>query len=62
MASLLKEGVPGFALDVDQSVYFWYHHTQADMLNVVNEMDLRRSIAAMAILVYALAEMPGGLR
>ncbi len=59
---LLKEGVPGFALDVDQSVYFWYHHTQADMLNVVNEMDLRRSIAAMAILIYARAEMPGTLR
>ena len=59
---ILREGVPGFALDVDASKYFWYHHTSADMLNVVSDVDLRRSIAAMAILVYALAEMPGTLR
>ena len=59
---ILEEGVPGFALDVDASRYFWYHHTSADMLNAVNVMDLRRCIAAMAILAYALAEMPGTLR
>lgn len=55
-------GVPGFALDVDASKYFWYHHTAADMLNAVNETDLRRCIAAMAVLAYGLAEMPGTLR
>ncbi len=59
---ILRDGVPGFALDVDASRYFWYHHTQADMLNVVSDADLRRCVAAMAILVYALAEMPGTLR
>jgi carboxypeptidase Q len=59
---ILREGVPGFALDVDGSRYFWYHHTAADMLNVVKDTDLRRCIAAMAILAYALAEMPGTLR
>jgi carboxypeptidase Q len=59
---ILEQGVPGFALDVDPSRYFWYHHTQSDMLTVVNEMDLRRCVGAMAILVYALAEMPGTLR
>ncbi|MES3035520.1 MAG: M20/M25/M40 family metallo-hydrolase [Gemmatimonadota bacterium] len=59
---ILAEGVPGFALDVDASKYFWYHHTDADMLNAVSDADLRRCIAAMAILAYALAEMPGSLR
>ncbi len=59
---IIALGVPGFALDVDASRYFWYHHTSGDMLNVVNEQDLRRSIAAMATLAYALAEMPGTLR
>jgi carboxypeptidase Q len=59
---ILREGVPGFALDVDGSRYFWYHHTAADMLNAVKDTDLRRCIAAMAILAYALAEMPGTLR
>jgi carboxypeptidase Q len=59
---IIEAGVPGFALDVDPSRYFWYHHTQADMLNAVNDTDLRRSVAAMAILLYALGEMPGTLR
>lgn len=59
---IIEEGVPGFALDVDASKYFWYHHTSGDMLNVVNDADLRRCVAAMAILAYALAEMPGTLR
>jgi carboxypeptidase Q len=59
---ILAEGVPGFALDVDGSKYFWYHHTTGDMLNVVSDKDLRRCVAAMAVLAYALAEMPGTLR
>ncbi len=59
---IIEEGVPGFALDVDGSKYFWYHHTTADMLNAVSDRDLRRCVAAMAILAYALAEMPGTLR
>jgi carboxypeptidase Q len=59
---ILEEGVPGFALDVDGAKYFWYHHTTGDMLNVVKDADLRRCIAAMAILAYALGEMPGTLR
>ena len=59
---IIEEGVPGFALDVDASRYFWYHHTAADTLNVVSDADLRRCVAAMAILAYALAEMPGTLR
>jgi carboxypeptidase Q len=59
---IIEAGVPGFALDVDPSRYFWYHHTQADMLSAVNDADLRRSVAAMAILLYALGEMPGTLR
>ena len=60
--SLIAAGVPGFALDVDPSRYFWYHHTTADMLNVVSESDIRHSVAAMAILLYALGEMQGSLR
>lgn len=59
---ILELGVPGFSLDVDATKYFDFHHSAADMLEAVNESDLRRCIAAMAILVYALAEMPGTLR
>jgi carboxypeptidase Q len=56
--TLIAAGVPGFALDVDPSRYFWYHHSSADMLNVVNPNDMRRAVAALAILAYALAELP----
>ncbi len=59
---IIAEGVPGFALDVDPSRYFWYHHTQADMLGVVSDTDLRKCVAAMAVLVWGIAESGVGLR
>lgn len=62
VATLLAAGVPGFALDIDPSRYFWYHHSASDMLGVVNEHDMRHCVAALAILAYALAELPINLR
>jgi carboxypeptidase Q len=55
---LIVAGVPGFGLDVDTTRYFWYHHTEADTLSVIDRDDLRRCIAAMAVLAYTLAESP----
>ena len=59
---ILAEGAPGGALDVDGSKYFWFHHTAGDMPNVVSNAELRRCVAAMAVLVYALARLPGTSR
>ena len=55
---LLREGVPGFSLDVDDSRYFWYHHSAGDMLGVVDRQEFAKCVATMAVMAYALAELP----
>ena len=55
---LLRAGVPGFSLDVDDSRYFWYHHSSGDMLGVVDRQDFAKCVATMAVMAYALAELP----
>ena len=38
--------------------YFDWHHTQADMLAKVDPLELRKNIAAIAVMAYVLADMP----
>lgn len=54
-------GVPLLGLNVDQTRYFDYHHTQADTFDKVAKADLDQCVAAMAAMAYMLAEMPGRL-
>src|SRR6185503_2963728 len=42
---ILQRGVPGLGLDVDASKYFWYHHTSADMMTVIDRGELARCVA-----------------
>ena len=53
-----KGGVPVFGLMQDGRVYFHYHHTAADTLDKVIPHELAENAAAMAVLAYALADMP----
>ena len=53
-----EKGVPALGLRVDGSKYFDYHHTSADTLDKVNPRDLKKNIAAVAILAYVVADMP----
>jgi len=46
---------------MDSSTYFDYHHSQADTLDKVRPEDLRRDIAAVAIIAYVVADMPDRL-
>jgi carboxypeptidase Q len=55
---IIREGVPGFALDVDDTKYFWFHHSIGDTMNVIDKDEFRRCIGAMAVLTYALADLP----
>ena len=41
--------------------YFDWHHTEADTLDKVNPDDFRKNLAAMAVMSYVLADMPGRL-
>src|SRR5205085_10449858 len=58
---LLRDGVPGLAERTAGTHYFDWHHTEADTLDKVNPEDFRKNVAALAVMGYALAEMPGRL-
>lgn len=58
---IMREGVPGMGLDVDGSRYFWYHHTEADMLDKLDPHELNLCIATMAVMAYVVADMPDRL-
>ncbi len=55
---LAKAGVPAFGLMQDGRTYFNYHHTAADTLDKIVPQELRENCAAMAVLAYALADLP----
>lgn len=56
---ILQRGVPGLALDVDDTKYFWYHHSSADMMTVIGKDDFAKCIASMAVMAYILADLDG---
>jgi hypothetical protein len=49
-------GVPQIGLWQDTTYYFDYHHTEADTLDKVDPSDIRKNVAAMALLAYMLAD------
>jgi carboxypeptidase Q len=51
-------GVPALVLRVDERHYFDFHHSWADTLDKVDPAELARGVASVAILAWALAEMP----
>ena len=58
---LLRDGVPGLAERTTGAHYFDWHHTEADTLDKVDLNDFRKNMAAMAVMSYVLADMPGRL-
>lgn len=55
---MAEAGVPAFGLLQDGRDYFKYHHTPADTLDKIDPQELRENAAAMAVLGYALANLP----
>jgi hypothetical protein len=55
---LIRDGVPGFSERAAGTHYFDWHHSEADTLDKVNPDDFRKSVAALAVFSYALADMP----
>jgi carboxypeptidase Q len=53
---ILQRGVPGLALDVDDTKYFWYHHSSGDMMTVIDRNDFAKCVATMAVLAYLIAD------
>ena len=54
---IMREGVPGMGLKVDNSKYFWYHHTEADTFDKVDKDEFNRCVATMAVMAYVVADM-----
>jgi carboxypeptidase Q len=54
---LMRLGVPGVSHRTTMARYFEWHHTHADMLDKVDPIELRKNVAAMAVLAYVLADM-----
>ncbi len=58
ISPLENAGVPGFAPIQDDRTYFNYHHTPADTFDKVNPRELAENAAVMAVLAYAIANLP----
>jgi hypothetical protein len=54
-------GVPQAGLEVDNRTYFDYHHTNADTFDKIDPAQLADDVAAVAVLAYIAADMPGRL-
>jgi carboxypeptidase Q len=58
ISPMAAQGVPAFGLWQDTRTYFNYHHTAADTLDKIVPRELQENAAAMAVLAYALANLP----
>jgi carboxypeptidase Q len=58
---LLDAGVPVAGVHVDDTRYFWYHHTNADTPDKLDPRDVARCVAVFAVYAYVVAEMDGVL-
>lgn len=54
---LMRAGMPGMGLRVDGEKYFWFHHTDADTIDKLNEQDFNECVATMAVFAYMVADM-----
>jgi carboxypeptidase Q len=58
IAPLANAGVPALGIMQDSRTYFNYHHSAADTLDKIVPQELRENAAAMAVMGYALANLP----
>ncbi len=61
ISPLMNDGVPGLGLLTVGEHYFDWHHTHADTLDKVNPTEFKKCTAALAVMAYVLADMPGKL-
>jgi len=54
---LCKVGIPGLINVIENDKYFYYHHSHADTMTALNEQDMDKQSAALAILMYVIADM-----
>jgi hypothetical protein len=57
----MRRGVPGIGHRTSGEHYFDWHHSPADTFDKVDPLELRKNVAALAVMVYVLADMPDDL-
>jgi carboxypeptidase Q len=55
---MMERGMPGMGLSVEETRYFWYHHTNADALDKLDPDEVARCVAALAVMAYVVADLP----
>lgn len=58
---LMQLGVPGMVPVTDGTKYFWYHHSEADMLDKLDPVELAQNVAVFAVVANVVANMDGTL-
>lgn len=59
---LERGGVLIGGLDVDESRYFWVHHTPADTFDKLDRTDFGLCVATLGVVAYVVADLPERLR
>jgi len=57
ISPLIQDGVPGMGLVVEQEKYFWYHHSNADVIDILDKNEFKLNVATMAVFAYIVADM-----
>lgn len=57
IATLNDSGVPVMSLKVDNSKYFWYHHSNADTFDKIDFDSFNKCVAAMTVMAFILADL-----
>ena len=58
---LMQLGVPGMVPITDGTKYFWYHHSEADMLDKLDPVEIAQNVAVFAVVANVVANMEGTL-
>jgi carboxypeptidase Q len=53
--------IPSMSPEVDSSKYFIVHHTEADTVERIDPAGMARHVAAVAGMIYVIADMPARL-
>jgi carboxypeptidase Q len=61
ISPMARDGVPVMGLSVEDSRYFYYHHTDADTMDKLNPREMALCVATMAVMAYVAADLAEGL-
>ena len=56
---LMQLGVPGMVPITDGTKYFWYHHSDSDMLDKLDPVEIAQNVAVFAVVANVVANMDG---